>query len=157
MNKSLTGLAGEYYVLAQLTHRGLVASLTLSTTKAVDILVTNQELNKLFKVEVKTTEKSAYSERHLGTTRFWMWPMSKNHEDIFDDKLYYCFVALIGIDKLPRFFIVLSSDVAKYVRKEHEYYLETRKRPVKETSIRKFRIPINDPHGYENNWEVFLS
>ncbi len=86
-----------------------------------------------------------------------MWPLSKKHEDIVDDKLYYCFVALQGIDKLPMFFIVPSSDVAKYVREEHKHYLSTRKRPVKETAIRKFRIPIDDPQGYENNWEVFLS
>jgi hypothetical protein len=41
------GLAGEYYVLAQLTQRSFVATLTLSTTKRVDILVTNQELDRL--------------------------------------------------------------------------------------------------------------
>lgn len=52
------GLAGEYYVLAQLTQRGLIATLTLSTTKGVDILVTNQELDRLYKVEVKTTQRS---------------------------------------------------------------------------------------------------
>jgi len=52
------GLAGEYYVLAQLTQCGLIATLTLSTTKGVDILVTNQELDRLFKVEVKTKRRA---------------------------------------------------------------------------------------------------
>ena len=52
------GLAGEYYVLAQLTQRGLIVTLTLSTTKGVDILVLNPGREKLFKVEVKTTHRS---------------------------------------------------------------------------------------------------
>ena len=43
MNISQKGLAGEYYVLAQLTARGINASLTLGNTKGVDILVYNEE------------------------------------------------------------------------------------------------------------------
>ena len=65
LDKSQIGLAGEYYVLAQLTARGFIATLTLGNTKGIDILVTNQEINKLFKVEVKLlfchlTEKSFF-------------------------------------------------------------------------------------------------
>jgi hypothetical protein len=46
MNISQKGLAGEYYVLAQLTARGINASLTLGNTKGVDILVYNEEKKK---------------------------------------------------------------------------------------------------------------
>ena len=42
LNKNQVGLAGEYYVLAQLSARGLIGTLTLGNTKGVDILVTNQ-------------------------------------------------------------------------------------------------------------------
>ena len=38
-----------------MSARGFIATLTLGNTKGVDILVTNQEINRLFKVEVKTT------------------------------------------------------------------------------------------------------
>ena len=40
MDNSQTGLAGEFYTLAQLTQRGYIATLTLGNTKGVDILVT---------------------------------------------------------------------------------------------------------------------
>jgi len=52
------GLGGEFFVLAQLAQRGLVASFTLANTKAVDILVFNESLDHLFKLEVKTTNLS---------------------------------------------------------------------------------------------------
>ena len=41
LEKTQIGLAGEYYVLAQLSARGFIATLTLGNTKGVDILVTN--------------------------------------------------------------------------------------------------------------------
>jgi hypothetical protein len=156
MNKALTGLSGEYYVLAQLTHRNMVAALTLSNTKSVDILVTNPELNKLYKVEVKTTLKGPYRERLFGNKPFYAWPMNKKHEQIAEKKLFYCFVVLQDTKKLPKFFMVPSKDVAMYVKKQHEHWLSTRKSPVNETAMRKFRISVDDPNGYENNWGVFL-
>ena len=52
MNISQKGLAGEYYVLAQLTARGINASLTLGNTKGVDILAYNEESQRGFKIEV---------------------------------------------------------------------------------------------------------
>ena len=47
LDKTQIGLTGEYYVLAQLSARGFIATLTLGNTKGVDILVTNQDINKL--------------------------------------------------------------------------------------------------------------
>jgi hypothetical protein len=41
LDKTLTGLAGEYHVLAQLAERGIVGALTLGATKSVDILAHN--------------------------------------------------------------------------------------------------------------------
>jgi hypothetical protein len=155
MDKTLTGLTGEYYVLAQLTHHGLVATLTLSNTKGVDILVTNQELRRLYKVEVKTTELPPRAETLFGPGKFYMWAMSKKHEMVKDPALFYCFVALQGATVLPRFFVVPSSVVARYVKWQHQKWLDSRKHTVAETTMRRFRIPVQDPDGYENNWKVF--
>ena len=49
MDKSLIGLAGEYYVLAQLAQRNMIGTMTLSNTKGIDILVANQKISKLYK------------------------------------------------------------------------------------------------------------
>ena len=82
--------------------------------------------------------------------------MSKKHETIIDDKLIYCFVHMSDENMLPRFFLVPSKKVADYVKWQHQYWLDTRKHKVRETTMRNFRIEIDDPNGYENNWGIFL-
>lgn len=155
LDKTQTGLSGEYYVLAQLTSRGFVATLTLGNTKGVDILATNQEINKLFKVEVKTTTNKPKGAKLFTDKKAYHWTMGKKHETIKDENLIYCFVVIEEINKLPLFFLVPSKDVAEQVKWEHEYWLSTRKRKVRNTSLRQFRIEIDDPKNYKNNWDLF--
>lgn len=155
MDNTQTGLTGEFYVLAQLVHRGFVATLTLANTKGVDILVSNPLLNQLFKVEVKTTDRHPARETLFSEEPCYSWPMSAKHENIDDPSLFYCFVALRGVIELPRFFIVPSVYVATYVREQHLYWLRTRQKAVAETSMRRFRIPATDPLGFSENWNVF--
>jgi len=135
MDNTQIGLAGEFYVLAQLVQRGLVASLTLANTKGVDILVSNARLNQLFKIEVKTTDRGPHSESLFSNEPCYGWPMSVKHEHVVGANLFYCFVALRGVEHLPRFFIVPSGYVATYVREQHAYWLRTRQRPVADTAI----------------------
>ena len=40
------GIAGEFFVAAELTRRGIVASLTSKNTKAIDILASNKDGSK---------------------------------------------------------------------------------------------------------------
>jgi hypothetical protein len=155
MDKSQIGLAGEFYTLAALTHRGYVATLTLGNTKGVDILVTNQEINRLFKVEVKTTSLKLRKERLFGQSLFYIWAMSLKHEKIADANLVYCFVALGGPEERPRFFLVPSLEVSAYVTWQHQHWLDTRKNPVKDTTMRNFRIEEDDPKNYQDNWGIF--
>jgi hypothetical protein len=154
MDNTQIGLSGEFYVLAQLVQRGLVASLTLANTKGVDILVSNARLNQLFKIEVKTTDRGPRYESLFSNEPCYGWPMSAKHEHVVDTNLFYCFVALRGVEHLPRFFIVPSDYVAMYVREQHAYWLRTRQRAVAETAMRRFRIQSSDPLGFENNWAV---
>ena len=154
-DKTSTGLSGEYYVLAQLAHRGLVGALTLSNTKAVDILVSNAALRRVYKLEVKTTQKGPVRERLFGEEPSFRWPMSVKHEKVGESRLYYCFVVLAAPTTRPHFFIVPSSYVAWYVREEHRHWRASRRRAVATTSLRTFRIPLGDPDGFEDNWRVF--
>src|SRR5439155_11308348 len=135
MDNTQIGLAGEFYVLAQLVQRGLVASLTLANTKGVDILVSNTTLNQLFKIEVKTTNSNPRRESLFAQEPCYAWPMSSKHERLVDSNLFYCFVALRGFEQLPKFFIVPSLYVATYVREQHAYWLRTRQKPVAETTM----------------------
>ena len=146
----LTGLAGEYYVLAQLAERGFTAALTLGNSKNVDIIVTSPNGKKITKLEVKTTSLPLRHEYLFGKERFHVWAMNEIHEKIKDKNLVYCFVALKGKGVLPSFFIVQSSYVARYVRWQHLYWLKCRK--VKDNPMRNFRIEESDPRGFEDNW-----
>jgi hypothetical protein len=155
LDKAQVGLTGEYYVLAQLSARGFVPTLTLSNTKGVDILVANQNENKLFKIEVKTTTHKPRKEKLFSDKRTYQWAMTKKHENIRDKKLIYCFVYIKNEYELPEFFLVPSKKVADYVKWEHDYWLKTREKQVKDTTMRRFRIEEDDPNGYKDNWAIF--
>lgn len=69
-----------------------------------------------------------------------------------DENLYYCFLLIEDEKKLPKFFIVPNKEVAKYVKGEHERYLQTRK--IKFSSnMRKFRVNV-EGSNYEDNWQI---
>ena len=142
-------------MLAQLAQRGLVATMTLSHTKSIDIWVTNQTYKTLYKVEVKTTQNKPASEKVFGSQKNYFWIMGEKHEKITDPRLFYAFVYLIGPADLPKFFIVPSRVVARYVGWQHQKWLKSRMKKGKSTTMRKFRIPVDDAQHYENNWKVF--
>src|SRR6266576_6346977 len=50
------GIAGEYFVAAELSRRGYVASLTLRNTRGIDILVSNADATKSVGIQVKTKQ-----------------------------------------------------------------------------------------------------
>lgn len=153
-DKALTGLAGEFHVLAQLAERGLVGALTLGHTKGVDIVVTNPRTGSMRRVEVKTRRNNLGSETLFGPRPFYSWQMSAKHERIKDRELVYCLVALDDPASRPRFFLVPAEEVAKYVRWEHRKWLRAHPR-AKTNDIRRMRIDVSDPSGYEDNWSLF--
>jgi len=55
----LCGVAGEYFVAAELSRRGYVASLTLRNTRGIDILASNAEATKSVGIAVKTNQGAA--------------------------------------------------------------------------------------------------
>lgn len=156
-----TSMVGEFFVLAMLSLRGYIASLTYGNAKRVDILASSPS-GKPFKIEVKTAgQDNPIGSERSQFGRNYEWHMSEKHENVNDPNLYYCFVILEGF-KLPRFFIVKSEEVAKYVKWEYEYWtgLE-RKKPIKSVTKRIFRIGLDEkskglkPIGnYENNWNI---
>jgi hypothetical protein len=144
--------------------------MTLGNTKGVDILVSNPETGKMYRVEVKTNyrdikDKPSNSKIFGKTWNYWI--MNKNHETIIDPNLFYCFVNIDKKTNIFKYYIVPSLVVAKYVKDQHKLFLEMKKiegRKVKNTSMRLFRIGIKNEkylistpttEKYENNWEFF--
>jgi hypothetical protein len=157
LQKTLTGLAGEYHVLAQLAERGIVGALTLGSTKSVDILAHTPATDRLYRVEVKTTCRPLKRDRIFGTHKFYCWPMSEKHEAIAAPDLIYCFVSVQGPGAAPRIFVVPSAYVAKYVANQHRTYRKSRGfTGPDENTMRMFRVPEHDPDGFAENWDIFL-
>ncbi len=164
LNKNSVSLAGEFAVLSQLTLRGFDANMTLGHTKGVDILASDPNTGKMFKVEVKTSFAGRPSHSKLfGHTLAWM--MTEKHESISDPNLFYCFVNIEKQTNIFRFFIVPSEIVAKYVKEQHQFWLNRNSGLTKkeiDIPMRQFRIGVDEGEyqiptplakDCENKWE----
>ena len=77
------------------------------------------------------------------------------HETMEDGRLFFVFVHLPDPPERPRFFVVRSREVAKYVRWEHGHWLKvTRGKDVTDGDMRLFRIPARKYKKYEDNWRL---
>ena len=56
LNKILTGVAGEYFVAAELSRRGYIASISLRNTRGIDIITTNKEASRSITIQCKTNQ-----------------------------------------------------------------------------------------------------
>src|SRR5437763_8863000 len=88
------GISGEYFVAAELSRRGYVASLTLRNTRGIDILASNRDATKSVGIQVKTCQ---------GTRADWM--LNKKAEADLAENLFYVFVCLPQ-SALPIFYVV---------------------------------------------------
>ena len=68
---TLTGAAGEHFVMSELLRRGMIAALAPTGVPNCDIVVTDEIGDRLFAVQVKT---------RLGKGSDRGWHMSKKHE-----------------------------------------------------------------------------
>lgn len=143
LSSVLSGVAGEYYVAAELTARGFIASITLRNTKGVDILCSNDDATKSVAIQVKTNRRSK---------RDWM--LNEKSENYHADNLFYIFVNLNNNEKSPDYFIVPSKTVATYTKETHEVWRNTPGRGGKkhnETTMRKFSDANEE---YLNRWDL---
>jgi hypothetical protein len=169
INPNSVAIAGEFAVLSQLALRGYDANITLGHTKSVDILVSDPRTGKMFQLEVKTKysedrKKPSLSKIHGKSVCEWI--LSKKNEEVSLPTLFYCFVHISKNTQLFKFYIVPSKVVAKYVKEEHQIWIDAKKkekRKVKyDSSMRLFRMGIKGEaykittpaiEDYENNWD----
>jgi hypothetical protein len=139
----LCGISGEYAAAAELTRRGLVASITLRNTRGIDILVSNADASQSAGVQVKTNQNGKR-----------MWLLNRKAEDFHSKNLYYIFVCLKAPGERPDFFVVPSRDVAEYITKSHCRWLARPGRGGRahtDTPMRQFK----DPKGkYLERWNL---
>jgi hypothetical protein len=137
-----TGVSGEYFVAAELSRRGYVASLTLRNTRGIDILASNRDATKSVGIQVKTCQ---------GTRADWM--LNKKAEADLAENLFYVFVCLPPSGS-PLFYVVPREVVARYVYDSHREWLATPGRGGRshvDTDMRRFK----DPKGeYKDRWDL---
>jgi hypothetical protein len=95
LDGQLSGLAGEFFVAAELLRRGHQVAVTMGNAKAVDLFVQN-EAGDSFAVQVKTLRRS---------NAFIISPNRVSARHI------YAFVILNDISERPTFFLVRGRDL----------------------------------------------
>ena len=139
----LVGVSGEYFVAAELSRRGHVASVTLRNTRGMDVIATNEDASVSVGIQVKTNRTSKKD-----------WMLNEKCETYHSKNLFYVFVNLVGLTERPCFHVVPSQIVAERITKSHKLWLSS---PVKEgrtrkdTSIRHFKDPDN---AYLERWDL---
>ncbi len=135
MSKSqLTGMAGVYYVAAELTMRGLLASPTSRGAHGADLLVADVDCKHTYSVQVKTNRSSF---------RFWL--MSQKCKKMASSSLIY---VLVNIKQagLIEYYIVPSKIVAKRIR------ISERSSTRKQTWYSLYKQEVEN---FKDKWGVF--
>ncbi len=114
LSSGLSGIAGEYFVAAELSRRGFMASVTLRNNDSIDIHASNLSNNKIFAIQVKTRQINGRS-----------WPLNIKAETKSSKTFYYVFVSLKGLQERPEYFIVPSEIVADRAKESHQLWLKT--------------------------------
>lgn len=138
----LSGVSGEYFVAAELSRMGHIASVTLRNTKGVDILASSADASKSVGIQVKTNR---------GSRRKWL--LNKKAEGYYADNLFYVFVNL-NWGSQPDFYIVPSEVVAKYIKEGFAWWLATpgkNGKPHKDNPMRMFDDKENH---YLSKWAL---
>lgn len=113
ISKQLCGVAGEYFAAAEISRRGYLAAITLRNSDGVDILVSNIEGDKLFSIQVKTTQNKK------------KWILNKKVENEKYENKYFAFVNMPeNLNMQPEYFIIKSNILAENIFKGHRSWLK---------------------------------
>jgi len=147
LTKQISGIAGEYYVAAELSRRGYIAAITLRNSEGIDILVSNHSGEKAFAIQVKTTQNKR------------KWILTEKVEKDFVPNKFYVFVNIPKeFEKLPEYYIVASEDLAQHIYEGHRNWLTT---PGKNGHVRKdSKVRQFDPKYFPSekikSWEILI-
>jgi len=142
-SSQLAGVAGEYFVAAELSRRGYIASITMRNSPGIDILATTLKAKKTVTIQCKTSRSSTKG-----------WILSDKAEGFTPKNHFYVFVRLGDINSHPSYHIVPSKFVAKYVATRHRAWLKGKKPnggKRKDSAMRKFR---DEENRYRGKWDL---
>jgi Holliday junction resolvase-like predicted endonuclease len=146
---NITGVAGEYFVAAELSRRGWIATVTLKNTPTIDVVATTQDGERTVVIQVKT--------RSIHNRKGWVF--GKGMERTVAQKNFYiAFVDLMGIDEKPDYYLIPKNLFARWISKGHQEWLATPGRDGKshiDNPIRAFpKSQLKEFEEYHNNWNL---
>jgi hypothetical protein len=142
ISSTLAGVAGEYFVAAELSRRGLVASISLRNTRGIDIQVSDSLAASSVTIQCKTSRANKKN-----------WILRDTSEKYHSKTHFYIFVTLGDILTSPEYHIVPSKIVADYIRKSHKAWMKRlgkNGQPHKDSSMRRF---ADYEDAYLNRWD----
>ena len=142
LSPGLCGTAGEYFVAAELSRLGYVASITLRNARGIDILASDADAKRSVGIQVKTTQ---------GNSKAWM--LNKKAEQGMAANLYYVFVNL-NHGKAPEYHVVPRAVVSKYVRESHATWLKTPGRDGRSHADNPLRKFTDRDEKYRDRWDL---
>ncbi len=143
LETTIVGVAGEYFVAAELSARGHIASITLRNSRGMDILASSADGSRRVSIQVKTNSDGSPT-----------WILNKKAETFIAEDHYYVFVALKAVGQRPAFHVVPSKDVAHFTSESHKAWLAGVKRDGsarKDSLMRKFEDLQSQ---YKERWET---
>jgi hypothetical protein len=150
---NVVGVAGEYFVAAALSQRGIVATLTLKNTPRIDVLATNLENGRVANIQVKTMSIGNDAGWHLNES-------DENHSGIKNH--FYVLVNLRNVNSLPDFIIIPQKHLSAFLKKDYSDWIGKAKRDGSNRKRTKMRIfdPYRKKHimefakKYINQWDL---
>lgn len=139
----LAGVAGEYFVAAELSRRGYIASITLRNTRGIDIVATNKEATHTVTIQCKTSRHKA---KH--------WILGEKSEGFFSKAHFYVFVCLRGERERPCYHIVPSKTVAMTIKRSHSDWLKKPGRKGQAHKNTPMRVFTDKSDNYLERWEL---
>ena len=124
----ISGMTGVYLTAAELSKRGFVISPTSRGAEGADLLVTDQECQHVYTVQVKTDKGGTF------------WLLGKNGVKISRTHIYvFVRYAKLKRGEVVKFYIVPSKEVSEFAYLDGNF-----------PSIRREKI-----EKYENTWKRF--
>ena len=146
---NITGVTGEYFVAAELSRRGWIATITLKNTPNIDVIATALDGNRTLNIQVKT--------RSSGNRQGWL--LNKGIETpVPGNNFYIVFVDLKDEDDKPDYFLIPKNLFADWTSKRHKEWLATPGRSGQahvDNPMRAFDRPqFKEFEKYHNNWNI---
>jgi hypothetical protein len=140
----LTGAAGEYFVAAELSLRGWLATVTIKNAPGTDVLAQNLESGLVVSIQTKA---ASYGNKFQLNAKSEQITLSEND--------WYVLVKLHEQRTRPTFYVVPRNDVAAAIYAMQVRWMKVPARSGKPHKSTTLRV-IAGKHfaGYEEAWEL---